>query len=71
MNSNETLFVSVKEFTKASGLTEYCVRRLLKIDEFPKLKYGHTIRIPLQAAQEWLLKRQGSSIEAEFPAFYG
>lgn len=70
MREKETLFVSVREFVEASGLTEYCVRKLLKINEFPKLRYGHTIKIPLRVAQQWLLDRRGTSIEAEFPAFY-
>ena len=62
------MYVSVKEFVEKSGLTEYCVRKLLRIDEFPKLKLGHSIKIPLAAAQEWLLDRQ--EINLDCPVCY-
>ncbi len=63
------MFVSVKEFVKYSGLTEYCVRRLLRIDEFPKFRYGHTIKIPWEAAKQWLLNTQGLDLETQYTAF--
>lgn len=70
MEQKSPMFVSVKDFVKYSGLTEYCVRRLLRIEEFPKFRYGHTIRIPLEAAQQWLLNSQGTDLDTLYPACY-
>ncbi|WP_027407225.1 helix-turn-helix domain-containing protein [Anaerovibrio sp. RM50] len=69
MEDSNVLFVSVKDFIRISGLSEYFVRRLLKIKEFPKLRCGRMIKIPLNDAHQWLLKRE--DIATEYPAFFG
>lgn len=70
MYENDMLFVGVKEFIKLTGLSEYYVRRLLKIKEFPKLRYGRNYKIPLTAGRQWLLKHCGD-MDVEYPALHG
>ena len=44
MDEIDILFVDVKEFKKITGLSEYYVRRMLKIKDFPKLRCGRKSR---------------------------
>ncbi|WP_027397916.1 helix-turn-helix transcriptional regulator [Anaerovibrio lipolyticus] len=70
MDEIDILFVDVKEFKKVTGLSEYYVRRMLKIKDFPKLRCGRKIKIPLSAAQKWLLERCGD-MDFVIPALHG
>ena len=70
MDEIDILFVDVKEFKKVTGLSEYYVRRMLKIKDFPKLRCGRNYKIPLTAGRQWLLKHCGD-MDVEYPALYG
>ena len=70
MDENDMLFVDVKEFKKLTGLSEYDVRRILTIKDFSKLRCGRKIKIPLNAAQKWLLERCGD-MDFVIPALHG
>ncbi len=51
---DEKILLTVKEFSKVSGLGENCIRNLVHVDGFPALKNGRKIMIHRRAADKWL-----------------
>lgn len=48
------LTVSVKDYSKHSGIGERCIRELVNIPDFPALRVGRRIRIFAEQADKWI-----------------
>lgn len=53
--------LTVKEFSKVSGLGENCVRSLVHVEGFPALKNGRKYMIHRKAADKWLEEQAGGA----------
>lgn len=52
------LTVSVKDYSKQSGIGERRIRELVNIPDFPALRVGRRIRIFAERANEWIFKNR-------------
>jgi excisionase family DNA binding protein len=50
----QKILLTVKEFSKVSGLGENCIRNLVRVEGFPALKNGRKFMIHRRAADKWL-----------------
>lgn len=48
------LTVSVKDYSKQSGIGERRIRELVNIPDFPSLRVGRRIRIFAEQADKWI-----------------
>lgn len=48
------MFVTIKEFSKLTGLKEYSIRTIIKINGFPAIKIGVKYMVLVDEAMEWL-----------------
>lgn len=49
-----TMFVTIKEFSKITGIKEHGLRELVRINGFPALKIGVKYMILVDEAMAWL-----------------
>lgn len=63
METVEKIMVSVREFSRISGLGEHCVRDFTRIEGFPCIRSGRKILIHRQQAADWLARLAAGTIK--------